>query len=129
MQKIGLLLLVLFSCFGMGQKKQEIDSLLSNIARLEKPGTQLGSNANNADKILKMSTEAYYQSKEIGYADGQASAIVSIAKNYIFIGELKKALEKLNDGLAFTEGNNQLQKYRISLFYAQSICLIPIRIL
>ncbi|MDV3505522.1 hypothetical protein CMU89_02125 [Elizabethkingia anophelis] len=123
MQKIGLLLLVLFSCFGMGQKKQEIDSLLSNIARLEKPGTQPGSNANNADKILKMSTEAYYQSKEIGYADGQASAIVSIAKNYIFIGELKKALEKLNDGLAFTEGNNQLQKYRISLFMLKASVL------
>lgn len=82
MQKIVLLLLVLFSYLGMGQKKKEID-----------------------------------------YTDGQARAIISIARNYIFIGELKKALEKLNDGLSFTQGDNQLQKYRLSLFMLKASVL------
>ncbi|MCT4318130.1 tetratricopeptide repeat protein [Elizabethkingia anophelis] len=123
MQKIVLLLLVLFSYLGMGQKKKEIDSLLSNIARLENPKTRLEANANKTDKIIKMSTEAYYQAKEIDYADGQARAIISIARNYIFIGELKKALEKLNDGLSFTQGDNQLQKYRLSLFMLKASVL------
>ncbi|MCP1253654.1 MULTISPECIES: tetratricopeptide repeat protein [Elizabethkingia] len=123
MQKIVLLLLVLFSCLGMGQKKKEIDSLLSNIARLENPETRIDINTNKTDKILKMSTEAYYQAKEIGYTDGQARAIISIARNYIFIGELKKALEKLNDGLSFTQGENQLQKYRLSLFMLKASVL------
>lgn len=123
MQKIVLLLLVLFSYLGMGQKKKEIDSLLSNIARLENPKTRLEANANKTDKIIKMSTEAYYQAKEIDYTDGQARAIISIARNYIFIGELKKALEKLNDGLSFTQGDNQLQKYRLSLFMLKASVL------
>lgn len=73
-----------------GKRKKEIDSLLSNIARLENPKTRLEANANKTDKIIKMSTEAYYQAKEIDYTDGQARAIISIARNYIFIGELKK---------------------------------------
>ncbi|MCL1656173.1 hypothetical protein M2T79_06165 [Elizabethkingia miricola] len=123
MQKIVLLPLVLFSCLGMGQKKKEIDSLLSNIERLENPETRIDINTNKTDKILKMSTEAYYQAKEIGYTDGQARAIISIARNYIFIGELKKALEKLNDGLSFTQGENQLQKYRLSLFMLKASVL------
>ena len=123
MQKIVLILLVLFSCLGMGQNKKEIDSLLSNIARLEKPETRIDINTNKTDKILKMNTEAYYQAKEIGYTDGQTRALNFIAKNYIFTGELKKALKKINEGLALTKEENQLQEYRISFFMMKATVL------
>ncbi|OPC54133.1 tetratricopeptide repeat protein [Elizabethkingia miricola] len=126
MQKIVLLLLVFFSCLGIGQKKKEIDSLLSNIARLEKPETHIEANANKTDKILKMGTEAYYQAKEIDYKDGQTRALHSIVKNYIYTGELKKALEKINEGLALTNGENQLQKYRISFFMFKASVLFQL---
>lgn len=97
-----------------GQK--EIDSLLSNIAKLDKPNSKPGSNTGKVDVILKMSTEAYYQAKEIDYSEGRAKALIFIIKNYIHIGDFKSALEKINEGLSFTQEEKVLRQYRISFF-------------
>ncbi|CAM3683613.1 hypothetical protein ELOC111193_16520 [Elizabethkingia occulta] len=116
MQKVVLLFFVLLSCLGIAQDKKEIDSLLSNIAKLDKPNSKPGSNTGKVDVILKMSTEAYYQAKEIDYSEGRAKALIFIIKNYIHIGDFKSALEKINEGLSFTQEEKVLRQYRISFF-------------
>ncbi|MDR2230763.1 MAG: hypothetical protein LBE39_14950 [Flavobacteriaceae bacterium] len=116
MQKVVLLFFVLFSCLGMAQDKKEIDSLLGNIAKLEKPDSKVRTNTSKVDVILKMSTEAYYQAKEIDYTEGRARALIFIIKNYIHIGDFKAALERINEGISFTQGEESTQKYRVSFF-------------
>ena len=69
---------------------------------MEKPETHIEANANKTDKILKMGTEAYYQAKEIDYKDGQTRALHSIVKKLYLYRRTKKALEKINEGLALT---------------------------
>jgi hypothetical protein len=48
-----------------------------------------------------MSTEAYYQAKEIGYKDGLDKGIAFHCKKNIYIWRTKKALEKINEGMLF----------------------------
>ncbi len=111
MQKIVLLFFVLFTCLCIAQNKKEIDSLLNNISKLEKPSSHLEANISKVDKMLKMSTEAYYQAKEMHYTEGQTKALIFIIKNNIHIGNLKTALERINEGIILTKDQEQLQQY------------------
>lgn len=113
MQKIVLLFFVLFSYLGIAQNKKEIDSLLGNIARLEKPSNLSGSHTSKVDEALKMSTEIYYKSKETGYTEGQVNALIFMSKNLIHTGNLKTALEKLNEGIALAQAKKELQRYLV----------------
>ncbi|CAM3687156.1 tetratricopeptide repeat protein [Elizabethkingia occulta] len=105
-----LLLLFLASLYisisAQSKKEKEIDSLFSTIK----------SKANNpyvkkeTDKILKVSTEVYYKSREINYIDGQIDALSYMTEIYTNTGNTKMALAKADEGIALA-GNNK--KYTI----------------
>lgn len=48
----------------------------------------------NTGEVLKISTEIYYQSKEAGYIEGQAKALLPMISYYIRSGNIKEALKK-----------------------------------
>ncbi len=120
MQKIVLLFFVLFSCLGIAQnkKEKEMDSLFRIVQQVEILD-QPSDNKNisyNTGELLKISTEIYYQSKEAGYIEGQAKALLPMISYYIRNGNIKEALKKINEGINLTENNDKYLKYT-ALFY------------
>jgi len=106
--KLLLLFLVFLypSISAQSKKEKEIDSLFSTIkSKANNPYVK-----NETDKILKVSTEVYYKSREIKYIDGQIDALSYMTEIYTNTGNTKMALAKADEAIALA-GNNK--KYTI----------------
>ncbi|MCL1668560.1 hypothetical protein M2T82_10850 [Elizabethkingia ursingii] len=104
--KLLLLFSVFLYSFISAQSKKEIDSLFNTIkSKTVNPYVK-----NETDRILKVSTEVYYKSREIKYIDGQIDALSYMAEIYTNTGNTIMALTKADEGIALA-GNNK--KYTI----------------
>lgn len=83
--------------------RNSIDSLLV-LAKNTNISTDDGSK-----EILRLCTEVYYQSKEIGYEAGRLKAITIMAETYSYEGNLKQSLKRSTEGIQLAKKlNNDL---------------------
>ncbi|MDV2447628.1 hypothetical protein CMU93_08970 [Elizabethkingia anophelis] len=104
MKKIfPLLILFLFTnVFSQNKKEKEIDNLFNSM------NNSIPSYANgDTEENLKICTEVYYKSKEVGYTVGQIKALLYMAEAYSIYTDVKPALEKIDEGLTLTEGKDE----------------------
>lgn len=102
MTKKYLLFFILICIEGFSQRKlteKQIDSLQNTI---------FTTNSGNADKIEAITTELYYQSKEIDYKKGQINALLRRAAHRVNIKDFDKVQPDLNEAVTLS---NDIEDY------------------
>ncbi len=113
--KFLLIILVVFYnfCYSQDNIKQQksIDSMIIVVQ-------DKGIYANKGSKeVLRICTEIYYQSKEIGYSNGMIQADMKMSEVYLNEQNYKAALEKILQGKSLAK--NEDEYYLLSMFFIQ----------
>lgn len=99
LKKYFLLISFLVSFFACAQVdiRKKIDSLIAVVSRsdaFEKLGEK---------DILRITTEIYYQSKEINYKEGQMTALSYRSSMYYNTGKISQAMDDIEEGIRIAE--------------------------
>lgn len=87
--------------FSQTIKQKELDSLYTVITNGKDAYANKGSK-----ELLRLCTEIYYQSKEIGYETGQLNALVKMSEIYRNEHNYQESLNKIEEGIKLAEKLN-----------------------